>query len=576
MKIGCHFKHRRIISFLFLIGFLGVGWRGWAKSDESLEDAKKAFTEAQTLYLKGQYEPAALKFMEAFKHKPYPAFLFNAAVCYEKARKYKEAVQTFKRYLELSGSSSDATAIRKRMKALEKYIQKPECESNGDCPKEKECIQGKCQSPPATGQCRVDSDCEANQICKDGRCRAKPRPEPRPGACQKDSDCGPKELCKGGVCKVVVPAVECRKDDECGKGKVCEASKCVPVKKAALPPPLPPIAPKGVVVIESKPPGATVWINDKMKPPAGKTPLQTTLPEGSHTIIVEQKGYKPIKRKVSVSSQQMIVLLLGLSEEHYLGWLKVTASVPGAKVFIDDMSIGAAGRTPFTGFRNPGKHTLWVAYPGYETLRREVEVVSGKPHTFHFVLKRLRYGWLRLTGARVKGAVVKVDGKEVCRAPCHAVRIPAGVHVLKVDRRGHKPLKKVIQVEQGRYTIVTAKLTKLPSRLSAWVTYGFATATLIAAIVSVVQGDAIKSNIEDDIRKGRLVPSNDSRFKKGKIWYIVGDSLFGLTAVVTAVALYYTFRAPGPKSSAEITIRGVSLTPQVGPGAVALTGRWRF
>jgi hypothetical protein len=339
---------------------------------------------------------------------------------------------------------------------------------------------------------------------------------------------------------------------------------------------LPPIKPKGLVVIDSKPRGATIWLDSKLKPQLGQTPFQGSMEEGIHTVIVEHKGFKPEKRKIRVSSDRMIDLYFALSREHYLGWIQITANVAGAKVFIDNMELGARGQTPFTGNWKPGMHTIWVVKPGYATQRKLIEVVSGKTHNVHFVLKKVQHGWLRLSGVKVDGATVKVGDRVVCKAPCKAVKVPAGGHVLRITRKGYKPIKKVIRVEQGKFTLVKARMAKKPSRISAWVTYGFAAVTLGTAIFAVVKGDAIKDAIERDIRNGKLVNSRDKRFKEGKIWYIVGNSLFGVTAIAAGFALYYTFRDKGPKSKASIEVRGVTLVPQVGPGAVALSGHWRF
>src|SRR5436190_11889322 len=56
-----------------------------------LQGAKEAFEAAQTAFVREQYDVAAEKFLAAFEHKPYPAFLFNAAVSLEKGRQFDRA-----------------------------------------------------------------------------------------------------------------------------------------------------------------------------------------------------------------------------------------------------------------------------------------------------------------------------------------------------------------------------------------------------------------------------------------------------------------------------------------------------
>ena len=79
-----------------------------ADSDPALTAAKKAFTKGQQHYLKKEYLKAAEAFLEAYKAKPIPAFLFNAAVAFEKGKSYVKAVKHFKLYLKKSPKAGDA------------------------------------------------------------------------------------------------------------------------------------------------------------------------------------------------------------------------------------------------------------------------------------------------------------------------------------------------------------------------------------------------------------------------------------------------------------------------------------
>ncbi len=44
--------------------------------------------------MRGEYDTAAAKFLEAYNKKPYPAFLFNVAVSYEKAKQLEKPRST--------------------------------------------------------------------------------------------------------------------------------------------------------------------------------------------------------------------------------------------------------------------------------------------------------------------------------------------------------------------------------------------------------------------------------------------------------------------------------------------------
>src|SRR5690349_47661 len=63
--------------------------------DVDLQAAKSEFENAQTLFIEEQYEDAATHFLAAYARKPFPAFLFNAAVSYEKGQKLEKAGEFF-------------------------------------------------------------------------------------------------------------------------------------------------------------------------------------------------------------------------------------------------------------------------------------------------------------------------------------------------------------------------------------------------------------------------------------------------------------------------------------------------
>src|SRR6185312_10167439 len=93
----------------------------------------------------------------------------------------------------------------------------------------------------------------------------------------------------------------------------------VPAAMPASPPPvLPDIDTKGLVVIDSKPQGATIYLNDKRSGPFGHTPWHGSLESKPVRLILESKGYKAEERAISPRSDKLIDVYIALSEEHYL------------------------------------------------------------------------------------------------------------------------------------------------------------------------------------------------------------------------------------------------------------------
>lgn len=487
------------MAFLLL---LGVGSSARGAPDPALQAAKTAFRRGQTLYLTKQYLSAAEAFLKAYEAKPIAAFLFNAAVSYEKGTVFDKAVATFKRYLAVAPKAQDADAVRKRVAALEKAIRAA-------------------ATPPPR--------------------RVVEPPPRRPG------EAPPRK-------RVVAPP---------------------PRRRAVVVPILPKIAPKGVVVVSTKPPGAHLYLNDKMHP-LGRSPWQGSLATGHHVLIIESKGYKPERKTVTVSPDRLLDVYVALSQEYYLGWVNITANQPGATVYIDDRSTGAAGRTPYTGFLKPGAHKLWVERPGFVRKATTIQVTSGKTHRIHVKLQPVHHGWISVLGATASGGDVLIDGKVACKAPCDRVSAQPGKHRLVVRRKGFKPIRTNVVVRRLRHSVAEVVLAKRPSRASAWVSYGVAAAFLGAGIAMAVLSHNLQGELDKEIRNGVLVSSLDGRFDKGRIYAYVANGLFGLAGISAAFGLYYTLADRGPKSRVRVRSKRVVVVPALGPSYAGLAGRVRF
>jgi hypothetical protein len=473
-------------------------------ADPALAKAKKAFSQGRSLYLQKKYEQAAASFLAAYDAKPIPAFLFNAAVAFEKAKRYEKALAHFRKYLRKSPKASDAESIKKRIAALRKALEDA-------------------KAPPR-------------------RRAVEPPPD------RRDPGTPPRR-------RVVEPP---------------------PRRRAVVVPVLPKIEPKGVVVISTKPEGANLYLNSKMKP-LGQSPWEGTLTTGEHQLIIESKGYKPEKKTISVSPDRIVDVYVALSQEHYLGWVSITANRPGALIYIDDRSVGAVAKTPYNGFLKPGIHKIWVDKAGYQQRRKDVEVVSGKTHKVHFSLKPVDHGWLSVEGSSAYGGEVVLNGKVICKVPCDRAVVQPGKYEVEIRREGYKPVKRELVVHRLRHATARVRLRKKPSLASAYVAYGVAAAFLAGGITL----GFLSNNLEKDLRKEidnqqGLISSMDGRFQRGKLYAYLANGLFGLAGISAIFGIYYTFADRGPKSTMRIHGKKVTLHPAFGPGYAGVTGHLRF
>jgi hypothetical protein len=482
--------------------------------DKSLGAAKEAFESAQQAFVRGEYALAAERFLSAYEHKPYPAFLFNVAVSFEKAKQLEKAKQYFTTYLEKDPNASDAAQVKLRLDVINQLLAPP--------------------APPP------------------------PPPAPPPAA-------GP----DGGAPPAGSP------DGGAPPPTTTPAPPPTTTPVAPLPPPplpvLTDIETKGLVVIDSKPQGATIYLNDKRKGAFGKTPWQGSLESKPVRLILEQKGWKPEERAISPRSDKLIDVYIALSEEHYLGWVEIASNVPGADVFIDRKEIGAIGRTPFTGHLKPGKHTIFVERFGFDPIRRDIDVQPGTATQHNFDLQASQKGWVAISGRSVSGGRLIIDEKFACATPCRAEVTP-GKHEILVEKKGMEDYESEIDIPRGVETTIEVQMSPRPPRTRA-----ISTAVVAALLIGggAYVGHLSQQNydsINNDINNGVLVDSNDSRFMRGKIEAIGADVLFGVGAIVALTAVFGFF-SHGPDSTGVTDQKKISLTPTVGPGGGGV-GLW--
>jgi hypothetical protein len=446
-------------------------------ADSGLQSAKTEFEEAQALYAREKYGDAAVRFQSAYDKKAFPAFLFNAAVAFEKASSLPQAIEMFEKYLEKDPQAKDAPDVKTRIASLKAIAMPP---------------------PNAAGK----------------------------------------------------PA-------------------------AAAPAVLPAIATKGLVIIDSKPPGATIYLDDKRMGALGVTPWQGSLEPRPVKVIVESKGFKPEERSISPRTDKLYELYLALSEEHFLGWIEVTSNVVGAEVFLDKREVGAIGRTPYTGHAKPGKHTIWLQRVGFDLAKKEIDVQPGTANTYSINMDKVGVGWISVAGKESKGATVKLDGKVACKAPCQE-QVAPGPHTIEVERDGMTTYRGELNVERASQMQVDVNFMPKPPRTKAW------TAAVIAAVL--VGGGTyagLQANkIEKDLKResndaSSFLDTNDPRVKRGRYWAIGADAAWGLGAVLGITSII-GFLSSGPDSTAEVDQRMVGLAPIGVPGGAGVGAAGRF
>jgi hypothetical protein len=168
-----------------------------------------------------------------------------------------------------------------------------------------------------------------------------------------------------------------------------------------------------LLTIESDPPSARVFIDDREKGVRGQTPFRTYLRPGQHTVWVELDGYELIEQTIEVQKKEPFRMNLALRAIQNVGYLFVDCTIKGATVFIDGKNIG------LTPLREPlpygaGRHQIVVDRDGYTRFDQHVSVEKGKVTRVDGYLVRTEFvgSWRSGTGwtANVLGLLAAGGG----------------------------------------------------------------------------------------------------------------------------------------------------------------------
>ncbi len=328
--------------------------------------------------------------------------------------------------------------------------------------------------------------------------------------------------------------------------------------------------PRSLVVIESDPSNATIYLDDKRNGPFGTTPWSGSV-DGDHKVIIEKRGYTVITQALSPDPTKLLVVSAAMSQQSFLGWIEISSNVPGADIFIDDKAAGPAGRTPLSQNIKPGKHTFWVSAEGYDEYRQELDVIANETHAIKAQLKGSPVGKLNITGLGIEDATIYVDGKVLCeRGPC-LKGIQQGDHTVTVSRPDFKSYTRRITIQAKTETQIRITLAPTPSRSDAVVAYVLAAGFGGGGIFLGLQANKYRDDLQKEIDAGKIPPdSNDPRFMRGKIFAIAADASFAIAGITALTAVYYTFREKGAPTTGLIDVRALALRPEIGPGYAGL------
>jgi hypothetical protein len=209
---------------------------------------------------------------------------------------------------------------------------------------------------------------------------------------------------------------------------------------------------KGLVLIRSTPPGATVHIGEVS---AGTTPLALhDLGRGSYRARLQMDGFDT--KEIQFQVEDRIPKALDVDLISNSGVLVVQTSPSGATVFVDGRN---EGTTPLSLDRiGRGERDISIQLDGYEPMRRTVMIEPAATTRAEFDLTPLPGGLNVLT--MPEDARVYLDGELVGNSPLRLTDIEPGTYLVRVEARGHADASRTVRIGEGERKIEEFRLER--------------------------------------------------------------------------------------------------------------------
>ncbi len=307
------------------------------RSDEDV--AKQQASAGRAFYQAGNYVSALSAFRTAYDLQPTAALIYNIARCHERLSQWAEAVDAYKRYVELESDP------RERSDALDKIsvLEQRAGGAGGDDQYEARMMSGR--------RAYQKGDFEA--AIEDFQAAFAEKPEPAP---------------LYNIAKSFEKMA--RYEDALDYYRqYLEADPNAP-DKADVESIMKRLASDirsrfQELSISSDPPGADVYLDDRNEGIIGQTNLRTKLRPGPHTLYIDLNGYDPVRRDFVMSEDKPLALEFDLKKLENVGYVTIAVDQPGARIFVDGAIVGLSPYTQ-TKALPAGDHQIQVELVGFD------------------------------------------------------------------------------------------------------------------------------------------------------------------------------------------------------------------
>jgi len=264
--------------------------------------------------------------------------------------------------------------------------------------------------------------------------------------------------------------------------------------------------------VTSDPPGAEIFANRRDLGSLGTTPRLLALAPGKMTILLDRPGYR--SAEVAVELVKGKELAVAQTLERIYGAVVFRSLPPGAAI-----RDGAADGPPIqTGpgpvRMIPGRRVLFVAAPGFQPARIEIDVPPDAVASIDVPLAvATAPTGAVVVRANVDGALVRIDGREMGFTPAVIEGVQVGERAIEVVQEGREPLHTTVTVEKGRRSFLDVHLKRQQPKIEA-ATKSLTRAEDAPASITVITAEQIRAlgyqTLSEALRAVRgAVSSND-------------------------------------------------------------------
>lgn len=322
---------------------------------------------------------------------------------------------------------------------------------------------------------------------------------------------------------------------------------------------------------------------------------------GRHRVVARAPHHQLAEEVIEIAggTEREVVLRLAPIA---LATLRIRSTIPDVEVRLDGEVVG---RTPFASSLSitPGRHRLEARRPGYRTTSEELELAPGSETERELQLRRDREAHAELGRLEVRlprgSWRLELDGET---EPAPSIEAPRGRHQLRVEVAEREPITLEVEIAAGVSSTVTPVLAwtldararrrgdAAALRTGGWASLGagIALAAAGAAMLAVSQVEIDRRiaadagyRVADSSPECRamagchgmyetLIDENNDALGNWEIARIGSASGLGLGAAALIAGAILVLAAP----SEEAIERDASASFALGPGSIAIAGRW--